>query len=69
MAWTLEQLTSLEQAIAEGTLEVEYEDKRVKYRSLEDMKRIRAMMRQELGLNSNPNGRRTLASFSKGLKP
>jgi DNA-directed RNA polymerase subunit N (RpoN/RPB10) len=66
MAFTLQQLADLDESIAEGSLEVEYEDKRVKYRSLEDMLRIRALMAEQLGVTSKC-GRRRLISYSKGL--
>jgi hypothetical protein len=65
MAWTLEQLTALEDAIAQGTLIVRYADKQVQYRSLTEMLQLRDMMRQELGL-SQPT-KRLFAKHSKGL--
>lgn len=66
MAWTQEQLTALEDAIAQGALRVRYSDKEVQYRSLAEMLQLRDMIRQELGLNK-PGGRRLLAKHSKGL--
>lgn len=68
MAYTIDQLTALEAAIAEGALTVKYQDKQVTYRSLDEMFRIRKLMRDELGLNGTSGGRR-LASFSKGYYP
>lgn len=65
MAWTLEQLTALEGAIAQGALRVRYSDKEVQYRSLGEMIQLRDMMRQELGL-SQPT-KRLFAKHSKGL--
>lgn len=50
MAWTQEQLDAIESAIANGTLSVEYADKKVTYRSLEDLLRVRDLMRKALGL-------------------
>lgn len=67
MAYTQPQLDALETAIAEGALKVEYGDKKVEYRSLNEMIRIRDIMRSELG--QLPKPRRTLASFSKGVYP
>lgn len=64
MAYTIEQLTALENAIGEGALKVEYGDKKVEYRSLNEMIRIRNLMRQDLNLLPP---RRTFAEFSKGL--
>jgi hypothetical protein len=66
MAWTLENLTALETSIAEGALKVEYGDKKVEYRSLNEMIKIRDLMRQSLGLLPP---RRSYAEFSKGLNP
>jgi hypothetical protein len=64
MAYTLEQLTALQDSIANGALIVKYADKEVTYRSLDEMIRISNLMKAELGLASN-NGK-TLASFNKG---
>lgn len=66
MAYTLEQYTALQAAIAEGALTVRYADKSVQYRSLDEMMRILKLMATELGLNSNNDGGRRYASFSKG---
>jgi hypothetical protein len=65
MAFTSDQLTALENAIAEGALEVQYSDKRVKYRSLDEMMKIREMMRRDLGVTTSTDNR-TYARFSKG---
>lgn len=67
MAFTQTQLDALETAIAEGTLKVEYGDKKVEYRSLNEMIRIRDIMRSQLGQIANP--RRTLGFYSKGIYP
>ncbi|WP_349616935.1 phage head-tail joining protein [Azotobacter salinestris] len=66
MAYTLEQYAALQAAIAEGALTVRYQDKSVQYRSLDEMMRILKLMATELGLNSNNDGGRRYASFSKG---
>ncbi len=65
MAYTIDQLNALDAAIAEGALTVKYQDKLVTYRSLDEMIRIRKLMRDELGLNGTSGGR-LYASFSKG---
>ncbi len=61
MAYTQTQLDALEEAIALGALEVEYDDpggrKRVRYRSIEQMRSLRREMRRELGID-NTDGRR-----------
>lgn len=43
-SWTQADLDALDDAIGKGVLEVEYDDKRVKYRSLDDMLKIRKLM-------------------------
>lgn len=65
MAWTRKQLEALERAIADGTQRVEYNDKVIVYKSLDEMMRIRDMMRRELG--SVEKTTRLKSSFSKGL--
>jgi len=64
MAFTLAQLTSLENAIASGTKSVTYGDKTVTYHSLDEMIRLRALMRQDLNTGKQS---RTKAVFNKGL--
>lgn len=67
MAYTQTELDALRAAIAEGVLKVEYGDKKVEYRSLNEMIRIKKMMEAELeGL---PAEKRTYASHSKGTHP
>lgn len=68
MAFTIEQHDALEAAIGQGALKVEYGDKRVQYRSLDEMIRILNLMKSQLGLLT-PNGGRKLASYSSGIKP
>jgi hypothetical protein len=50
MAWTLARSEQLEEAIGTGALEVQYTDKRVKYRSLDEMIKAFTLMKRELGL-------------------
>jgi hypothetical protein len=64
-AWTQEQLTALETAIARGTLRVKYGERDVTYRSLDEMLKLRGVMRRELGL-VDPAGGRRVVSFRKG---
>lgn len=66
MAYTSAQLAALENAIAQGVQEVQYEDTRTKYRSLDEMLKLRDVMRDDLGLNSAKITRRYV-STSKGL--
>lgn len=64
--YTLEQLKILTDAIASGALKVEYGDKKVEYRSLDDMIRLQIMMKNCLFPDQNTNNGRKYASFSKG---
>jgi len=63
--WTQADLTAINAAIANGVTEVRYADRTVKYRSLDELAKVKAMMQRELGLATRPN--RVLASFDKGL--
>lgn len=65
MAWTQDNLTALDAAIAQGVTQVMYGNKLVIYRSLNEMLTLRNVMKQELGLNTAPT--RLFASHSKGL--
>lgn len=51
--WTLEQYEALNTAIAEGVKSVQYSDKMVTYRSLDEMRRILSDMADDLGLSEN----------------
>ena len=66
MAFTQAQLDALEAAIAGGELVVQYQDKKVQYRDLGEMMRIRDMMRRDLGL-VQPENTRLYPTHSKGL--
>lgn len=66
MAFTLEQLSAIEEAIASGALEVKYIDRSVKYNSLTDLLRARDLIRAGLGMTDPCNGRR-YANYNKGL--
>jgi hypothetical protein len=50
MAFTKNQLDSLETAIAQGALSVQFNDRRITYHSLAEMYRLRDTMRAELGI-------------------
>ncbi len=56
-------LEAIEEAIAGGHLEVEYDNKRVRYRSLAEMLQIRDLIRGRLSGTSQ----RRYVQFSKGL--
>ena len=66
MAYTIQQHDALEDAISQGILEVEYSDKKVRYRSLDEMIRILNLMKSQLGL-IKPNAGRHYAVFRSGL--
>lgn len=64
--YTNEMYNALIEAIATGAKEVWYGDKRVAYRSLDEMLRVKEEIEQALGITKSP--KRTLASFSKGTE-
>lgn len=61
--YTDTQLRALRAALASGALTVEYDGKRVQYRSLTDMERIITLM--EIELNGTTGNRFSLASFQR----
>jgi hypothetical protein len=64
MAFTQAQLDALESSIATGSMSCEFDGKRVQYRSLDEMMRIRETIRRALGLTGS--GKRfSLAAFTK----
>lgn len=71
MAFTQTQLDALETALALGALEVEYDDpggrKRVRYRTLDQMRSLRREMRRELGLDDTDGRRFHRMESHKGL--
>jgi hypothetical protein len=62
--FTLEHLKTLEEAIASGVMEVKYNDRQVKYNSMNDMLKARSLMRQALGLEAKSG--RKLCCAEKG---
>jgi hypothetical protein len=68
--FTTAQYLTLKAAIATGTKSVQYSDKQVTYRSLEEMLELLRLMETELGIGANSTtgqGRRRVGSFTKGL--
>ena len=51
MAFTSDQLTALETAIAQGALSVRFADRSITYNSYAEMIRLRDSMRSELGVS------------------
>ncbi len=66
MAFTQAQLEALEVAIASGTLEVKTGDKSVRYHSLEEMIKLRDIIRNQL--KSEAEVKISRASFASFLK-
>lgn len=48
MAFTLNQLNAIDAAIASGQLSVTYDGKKVEYRSIDDLRKARDIIRGEL---------------------
>lgn len=66
MAYTLTQLQELRNAIAEGVLSVRFSDGRqLTYRSLDEMRRIEAVMAAELESGASTRLRRTYLRMSR----
>lgn len=69
MAFTTTQLAALEAAIASGELVVQYDGKRVEYRSVADLVKARDLVRGELRaagvIAASTRGSTTLASYSR----
>ena len=66
MAFTQTQLDALETAIAAGTLEVTTGDKKVRYHSLDEMIRLRDIIRNQLAADAQTqNSRASFATFTK----
>jgi hypothetical protein len=65
MAITQTQIDALEKAIVSGHLTVEYEDRRVTYRSMAELKEAYDFARQAAGLVSADSTRVSRASFSR----
>jgi hypothetical protein len=66
MAFTQENLDTLNEAIATGTRSVRYGDKQVDYKTLDEMLRARQIMMQELGLLT-PASKKFYSRHNKGL--
>ena len=66
MSFTKTQLSALETALAQNVLVVKYQDREIRYRSTDEMLRLRQMMRQALGLNDK-KAQRIYTQFNSGL--
>lgn len=65
MAYSQAQADALKNAIATGTLEVEVDGKRVRYRSLEEMQKILDSILDELAAASDTPVTRQIRIYSK----
>lgn len=59
-----EKLRAIEDAFFEGVLEVQYGDKKVRYRSFDEMKRIIDLLKSQLGISQKTS--KYFANFDKG---
>ena len=64
MAFTQDQLTALEAAIATGTLEIRIGDKLIRYQTTVDMIKARDLLRDQLN-GQPPVNRSSASSFCK----
>lgn len=62
---------ALLKSLYEGTFRVEYGDKKVEYRTINEMTRLRDMLKAELALcaGGTPTSKFSHAQFNKGLYP
>lgn len=66
-SWCQDDLKAINEAIAQGALRVQYGDKLIEYRRLDDMFAVRRAIMSDLGLLGKGSGRR-YGDFNKGLK-
>jgi hypothetical protein len=57
-------LTAIEEAIAGGYLEVEYDNKKIRYRTLDQLLQVRNLIRSRLG-KVEPGGGRVLMKYQR----
>lgn len=69
MAYTTQQLATIEEAIASGTLRVEIDGRVVVYQSLDALIKLRDQMKAELGVSTpaSARGRVWSPTISSGL--
>lgn len=67
--WTSAHIAALEAAIADGVKSVQYSDRKVDYRDLDEMLQTLAMMKSKVCADATSSGRFTklFATSSKGL--
>lgn len=62
--FTTDDLAAINEAIASGALEVEYNDRRVRYRSMRDLIAARDLIRRDLNIKNRSS--RILCEAKKG---
>jgi len=67
MTWTTTDLDAIETALKSGTSRVRYADREVTYRSVDEMIRLRDLIREALGLIPQGGRSHHNLSHSKGL--
>jgi hypothetical protein len=66
MAWTATDLATVETAIANGTLSVQFGDRSVTYRSISELMKARDAIKQSINATAGITTRCTYATFGKG---
>ncbi len=69
MAWTQADLDAIEAAIAQGERTVEYQDRRVTYRTIQELLDARAQIqRVVIAASASPKKRQTRVETRKGYR-
>lgn len=72
VGFTQDQLKRLDDAIAQGITKVTYADRHISYRSLDEMLKVRELMKRSLARPSETHSpcprQRVVMSFSKGFE-
>lgn len=68
MAFTLADVAAIEAALSRGELSVQYDNRRVTYRSIEELTAIRDRMVRELGPSASTTTRRPKQVYLVGSK-
>jgi hypothetical protein len=67
MSWTTADLMAIESAIASGELSVAFADRRVQYRSIDELMKARSMIKESIASSGgvSPSVACTYAQFTK----
>lgn len=68
MAFTASDLDAIDTAIKSGHRKVKYKDREVEYRSLEEMRAVRDLIRDELGQRSSFESRGRYVNYDRDLE-